>query len=185
MQGGRRLKHELSAFYRGFTLGDGSCFFHSLAQILGLNGYEGKDWESRRVIGHSFRQDILNSKQSYTSWLRRKGFDNVPGILTYDQAKDSETYAEECLINYTASRLNLTLVLVRNRNQAFIRYGKSKQAPVAMLAWIDDCHFEPILRCEVPEKAPTYVLPTCALYNYTTKHLIDPADPLFESMTLL
>ena len=143
---GKVLKHKIfdKRYKRLFMIGDGSCLFHSLSRIFDLEGYTTKTWKERITIGHRFR-DMVVDKQLYQKWLREKGFEGIPGILTYEEAVHPHVMAEECLINFTAWRLDLTLYIVKNEHETYVRYGKDRLAGACILAHIDAVHFEPII----------------------------------------
>ena len=147
---GKVLKHHVfdKQYKRIFTVGDGSCLFHSLARILDLEDYTAKTWKSRVEIGHKFRQQIVQ-RDTYKDWLNQKGFDTtIPGILSYEEAVNPHVMANESLINFTAWRLDLTMYLVKNENETYVRYGKDAEAGACILAHINACHFEPIVPLE-------------------------------------
>lgn len=143
---GKLLKHKVfnKRYKRLFTVGDGSCLFHSLCRIFDLEDYTTKTWKERVKIGHRFRKLVVDPVL-YCTWLREKGFEDLPGILTYEEAVDPHTMAEECLINFAAWRLDLTLYLVKNPNEVYVRFGKDRKAGACILAHIDAVHFEPIV----------------------------------------
>lgn len=181
---GKLLKHEFEGFYRAFTIGDGSCFFHSLAHILNLDDYDTRNWREKQRIGHELRRNVVQPP-AYRDWLRERGFDpSIPGIPTYEEAVDPKRFANECIINFTASRLGVSLVLVRNRNEAYVRRS-SPSSPLAILAWVNDAHFEPILRVRPQEGSTVYVPPPFLDTVCSSKHLLSFDCPILDGIHLL
>lgn len=143
---GKVLKHRIfdEKYKRIYMVGDGSCLFHSLSRIFDLEDYTTKTWKERVEIGHRFRKLVV-TRELYEEWLREKGFEGIPGILTYEEAANPHVMADESLINFTAWRLDLTLYMVKNADEVYVRYGKDPEAGACLLAHIDGCHFEPIV----------------------------------------
>ena len=177
------LKKPLKGLYRAFTLADGSCFFHSLAAILDKDNYSLSDWKARRKIGLRLRKELVNPK-AYEKWVRANGYEGFGGLSTQD-ACDPSVYADDLLIAFCAERLGLSLVLIRNKSEAYVRgVSNSDRTPVALIAYVNNNHFEPILRCE---GAPRVLALTHQVKDtlYATHHLHSARSPYLESLCLL
>jgi len=144
---GRVLRHKLfgAEYERVFTVGDGSCFFHSIALYLDLNDFcaDGKSWSERAADGHQLRRDVLD-RTRYTAWVDDNGFQGL--VLPYEEAVDPKIFADDGLIAYTAFALDLTIFIVKGKSETYVRYGRDRMtSPAIILAHIEDYHFEPIV----------------------------------------
>jgi hypothetical protein len=147
---GVRLTGPLDGLFRAFTLADGSCFFHSLAAALDAGSYALKPWKTRRAIGLELRRRLVGPKV-YRNWLVANGYEEFGG-LTPEEAGDPSVFADDILISFCAQRLGLTLIIIRNKKEAYVRYPKQKNSSIILMAYVNDNHFEPILReCETQQ----------------------------------
>ena len=156
---GQVLRHQVFAqkYERLFMVGDGSCLFHSIATLLDLDSCTTKPWKQRVKAGHKLRRAVVGDGDLYESWLRERGFFGVPGILSVAEAKDPYVWADDTLINFTSWRLGLSLYLVKNSRQTFVRRADGEWA--CLLAHIDQSHFEPIVPVAAAAVPSTYALP--------------------------
>lgn len=175
---GRLLK---SSAFRGFgcerayMLGDGSCFFHSLACIFDLRTVdatqhfcdEATSWKQRQTIGHRLRKYVVET--AYGPWL-----DAVPWGLSMLEARDPATYVDEALICCTSRALRINIYIIQSRDCIYF-YNTDSPWTVVLAHTLQQQHFEPIL-CEKfssPSVVPLKTGPQCCV--------LPNNDPLFSS----
>ena len=125
--------------------------------LVDLDSCTTKPWKQRVKAGHKLRRAVVGDGDLYESWLRERGFFGVPGILSVAEAKDPYVWADDTLINFTSWRLGLSLYLVKNSRQTFVRRADGEWA--CLLAHIDQSHFEPIVPVAAAAVPSTYALP--------------------------
>ena len=130
--------------------GDGSCLFHSLAFIINVSKLRSNIQNRSRCqeIGLRMRKQIMNSAQ----WKR---FGHVTGFTDFqpniDNAKNPRYSAGEYIINFTARRLGLNILVcdeTSSSKQTYIFPCQKPKRPFVCLRWIGRCHFEPIVEVD-------------------------------------
>lgn len=132
------------------TIGDGSCFFHSLCAILNTRGYLSASDYNKRRIAHDFRC-------SFQTHFSRKAWnslqDNFPRHVrrTFQDVKTSfctpHVWAQEEDIKFVSRHLGMNIIFLQvPQNTLFcFMHGNSQLQPTAVIAWVDGGHFEPVM----------------------------------------
>lgn len=127
--------------------GDGSCFFHSIAVLTNYcNIRSCADLTKRIKIGLTLRGKILDKSQ-WKRFNKSTGFEGLSPSL--EKARAPRYYADDFIINFSARRLGLNLLIYDNLSSDVYLFPCSskqhkKKRPYLCLRWIDRCHFEPI-----------------------------------------
>ena len=147
------------------TIGDGSCFFHSVCKALNVKGYRELDGPQRRALIKQFRRGLSDS-------FTEDHYNEISGALvgsnkrTFAQMKEAlgqtPTWADEAMIRYVAAKLGCNIVFMNFGNNANKMYcgvhqsdtlqsvaqcGKPK-SPTIIVAWVDHSHFELVGRID-------------------------------------
>ena len=151
-------------YARLFTEGDGSCFFHSVAAALNWHNYRALRGAEKVAAGLEFRRRVC-SATNYEWFMKKMGID--PGVLTCEdedgeplmmsaeQAACPTNDANELLFRLSATVLGVTVVVVRGPREMYCHPDvPSPEAPCVLVAWVNACHFEPILRLRSSDAHP-------------------------------
>ena len=126
---------------------DGSCFFHSVAILTNFCNIRSCSDDNRRVrIGLELRKQILKASQ-WDRFNKATGFTGLSPPL--EQARAPRDYADDFIINFSARRLGLNLLVYDDTSSDVYLFPCSpkahkKKRPYICLRWIKRCHFEPI-----------------------------------------
>lgn len=148
------------------TIGDGSCFFHSICYALDSQDYVAKPRQERRTMVQKLRKGLAKR-------LTKEDYDRIAGLLVsarmpkpYKEIlrdlENPSTWAEECMIRWTSQVLGLNVVFLNlsdNRNDMYCGVhdagalrSVSKCAlpdvPTVVVAWVDSSHFELVVRID-------------------------------------
>ncbi len=152
------------------TIGDGSCFFHSVCKALDVKGYRSMDSKGRRGMIQSFRSGL---SEAFDETQYEKVCTDLVGTKkrTYDQMKTAlghvPTWADEAMIRYVADKLKCNIVFMNfgnNQNRMYCGVHQAEtlnavancglpQSPTVIVAWIDHSHFELIGRIDSVEES--------------------------------
>ena len=154
------------------TIGDGSCFFHSVCKALNVKKYRDLEGPQRRALIKQFRRGLSDS-------FNEGHYTEINGSLvgsnkrTFEQMKQAlgqvPTWADEAMIRYVSGKLGCNIVFLNfgdnankmycgvhqaNTLQAVAQCGRPK-SPTIIVAWVDHSHFELVGRIDEvgPEKA--------------------------------
>lgn len=145
-------------YYRIGTIGDGSCFFHSICLALNVRKYVSKDTKERQEIAHKMRKILCHR-------ITQHEYDTLNHSTTsFDDFKkkllDPKIWAEEIMIRWTSKHLGLNIIFVNlgdEKNTVFcgvhdkgtaedIARCKEPNTPMVIVAWVGFSHFELICR---------------------------------------
>lgn len=147
------------------TFSDGSCLFHALAFALNYKGCRGVECENlRRAIGIQMRERLVQPN-AWNKFVAEMGFE--AGVApTARAAAHPRIPADDFVINFVSHSLDLCLIVVQMHDSGGGSPGGvfptrdlstlGEHDPVAVLAWIDNNHFEPILRLCNPKHPRKY-----------------------------
>lgn len=123
--------------------GDGSCFFHSIAVLTNYCGIRAhKDKKQRTRIGLELRRKILDAPQ-WNRFNKATGFTGLSPPL--EKARATKYYADDFIINFSARRLGLNLLIFDEVSEDVYLFPCNKRnRPYLCFRWIKRCHFEPI-----------------------------------------
>ena len=137
--------------------GDGTCFFHSLASAVNIDGYLQMDSTERQATGHRFRCDF---ERRLDDDLWAKMVHTSPHNIrqTQKQVKEnfcrSRVWAEETMIKATSMVMGLNIVFIDGNTSSFYcgMKGQPDTQDTVVMLWVNHAHFEPILfmrkRCQ-------------------------------------
>ena len=151
------------------TIGDGSCFFHSLClalnkhEIWNLESYVDSDKERRQKISQILRA-YLSEKLNLSDYeeVAKKMDHNSGEILSYDTLKlkllDSKFWANELIIRWTSKCLNINIIFLNLMENAMFcnvhhsqitkslncksSNGCGGPTQTIIVAWVKHQHFE-------------------------------------------
>lgn len=147
------------------TIGDGSCFFHSVCYALNYKGYCKKPRESRQAIASKLRCNV-GDKLTPDVFEALKATLVTPTQKTYAEVKEllckPSVWAEEIMIKWTSQLLNCNIVFMNVGNNANTMYcgvhdAKTAEAlkkctrpnvPTVVVVWVDHQHFELLVRID-------------------------------------
>jgi len=147
------------------TIGDGSCFFHSICYATNAKDYRDASYSERQKIAHGLREGLARhfTEDAYASILAEAKTSKVPKAFGAMKAAMAEpkTWAEEIMIRWTSSQLGLNIVFLNVGNntnnmycgvhnkvatEAFKRCAPTW--PVVIVVWVDHSHFELLCRLD-------------------------------------
>ena len=147
---GQLLKHSIFAanYIRCFSIGDGNCFFHSLAYALNYNGYRTANKHKRKEIATRFRTEIV-TEEAWQTFLETRGYTEGEGAPVFADAVDYRSHVGDFVYNFVAHRLGIVIVALKSTDNIFLTRDVESITdtdPVVLLAWINDNHYEAICR---------------------------------------
>ena len=147
------------------TIGDGSCFFHSICKSLNLNDYMSCSSEKRKKISGALRQhlsetfneDDFNEIEKTLVGRNKLSFQSIKTKMA-----EPKTWAEEIMIKWTSKVLKANIIFLNlgdNENNMFcgvhdiqtlkdIKTCKEPTKLTVIVAWIGHEHFELIVRID-------------------------------------
>lgn len=151
------------------TIGDGSCFYHSICRAMNVHNYASANHARRRQIAAALR---IALSRLYT----QDDHDGIQGSLvgsskmkSCEQIKtmmlDSKVWAEETMIRWASKALELNVVFLNLGNNVNTMYcgihdtatsesvknSAKLLRPTVVVAWIDNSHFELVVRIDAVE----------------------------------
>jgi len=148
------------------TIGDGSCFFHSVCKALDHHNYSKCRTSKRQDIIRAFRK-VLGDK------FTRNSFDEISKVSKstkrYEEIKemfeDPQVWAEEVMIRWCSEALHANIVFLNLSDNANTMYCgvhdkstaesmkrcEDPKIPTIIVAWINKMHFELIVRIDAVE----------------------------------
>ena len=144
------------------TIGEGSCFYHSLCFCMNLDDYVGtKTEKEKKEITYSFRKQFQDTfTEDVYEELKKvcntsKSFEQI-----YEEIKKPTKWADEVQIRHASNVLNINVMFMDLRKKKVYcgvhsnklmyptRQSQMTQIPTIIVAWINNEHFEPIVRLE-------------------------------------
>jgi hypothetical protein len=147
------------------TIGDGSCFFHSVSRALDYQNYSDKDETGRKKIARALRkalseafttEDYSEIEQTLVT-TNKKSYEDIKRMLS-----EPSTWAEEIMIKWSSKYLGLNIIFLNignNTNEMYcgvhdrrtaesIKRCENPQLPTVIVAWVDHSHFELVVRID-------------------------------------
>ena len=163
------------------TIGDGSCFFHSVCLASNLHNYAAANALARKDIAYQLRRDISDA-------LKEEDFEGKPA--DFQKFKESiiepKTWANEKMIKWASKFMNKNIVFINlsdNKNQLFcgvvheslldaVKKCASHDSGIStiLVGWIDHSHFECIVRIDSVTKD---LVNTTSQFSPTNKKDLD------------
>lgn len=139
----------IGSVVRGGVAGDGSCFFHSAAAAINLDGYLTRSKRHAQRIGQKFRKTFArHMRESEWEALRKASPHNFRKSF-HDVKKSfhvTTEWAEETMIKYVSKKLGINIVFIDSTSNKFYCFihGDRWQEPTIIIMWVDHSHFEPV-----------------------------------------
>ena len=160
------------------TLGDGSCFFHSVCKGLNYKGYNQQDEAGRKRISLGLRTRLSENltENQYNEILKtlvgssKKSYEEIKSMLL-----KPATWAEEIMIKWTAMYMKKNIVFLNvgnNENNMYcgvhdtqtvsaVEACRRPKVPTIIVAWVDHEHFELVGRIDALEEGHHALVKTC------------------------
>ena len=156
---GQILKHSIFAahYIRCFSIGDGNCFFHSLAYAVDYSGYRTANSHTRKNIAIRFRAEIV-TEEAWRTFLENRGYTEGEGAPTFADAVDYRSHVGDFVYNFVAHRLGIVIIALKSTDNIFCTRDVESIAetdPIVLLAWINDNHYEAICKYSEDIEPPT------------------------------
>jgi transposase-like protein len=141
------------------TIGEGSCFFHSLSYALNRNGYVSlKTDEERKRHVHGWRCETFGKSFTEEAYTRFKTDKYKKSFKTCKTNMCNPTaWADEMSIRHAAEVLNVNIIFMDMRKKeaycgmhsdVVLYKPQTTGVPTIIVAWVNNQHFEPIVRIE-------------------------------------
>jgi len=152
-------------FGRVGTIGDGSCFFHSVCLALDLHSYAQSQTKKRKAISGALRSALsqMFTEEEYESIRKtlvspsKKTFQEIQKML-----QNPSTWADEIMIKWASKCLATNIIFLNisdNINQMYcgvhdvtttdaIKRCEDPERPTVIVAWVDHSHFELVVRLD-------------------------------------
>jgi hypothetical protein len=141
------------------TVGEGSCFYHSVAFAMNLQNYCYKTTDKeRQAIVHAWRKDRFAktfTKDIYEAMKPKDTYENV-----IQSIQNPTEWANETHIKHASTILNVNIIFLDIREDSpycgihdrRVLYSPGQaNVPTIIVAWVNRQHFEPIVRIENTE----------------------------------
>ena len=139
-------------FIRGGSVSDGTCFYHTLAQVTNIDDYFHKSEREQGAMGRAFRKKIHDriTEDAWKHFWKKKNVEvslvpDLKGIK--DQMKNPTTWADVFAILWVCDLLDLNLLVFDMESHSLYcgTFEAKIDRPTILMAWIQHAHFEPIL----------------------------------------
>ena len=141
------------------TIGEGSCFFHSVCFALNIDDYAYKKTEAdKKKFVHSWRCDFIGKAFTEDDFkVLRKPSETFKSVKK--RMCSPTSWADETMIRFASKLLNANIIFVDMRKKETycgIHHDKilsktDTSLPTVLIAWVNYEHFEPIVRIDNPE----------------------------------
>lgn len=152
------------------TIGDGSCFFHSVCKATNRPDASGRGYNEQNEAGR--KKIALALRTELSENLTKKAYNEIMETLVGSSNKSYEeiksmllkpaTWAEEIMIKWTAKYLKHNIVFLNvgnNENNMYcgvhdsstlnaVDACKKPRIPTVIVAWVDHEHFELVGRID-------------------------------------
>ena len=135
-------------FARLASHGNGSCFFNSIAACLNWRGYRDMCHAPSVQTGRELRARVV-TEQHWARYGAAVGLDDFGGeteLDTFAQACNPRRPADNLTFALASFVLQLRLLVLVSPQEMYDTAELVREdAPVALIAWLDRVHFEPIV----------------------------------------
>ena len=152
------------------TIGDGSCFFHSLCMALDVQDYVAKNATERKAVAHTLRCKLSKNftEEDYNAIVDTMATKPSASYLDIKrQLCEPATWAEEIMIKWTSKALDTNIIFLNLSDEANTLYcgvhdaataaavkkDQRPEWPTVVVAWIDHAHFELVVRIDDVDKS--------------------------------
>lgn len=150
-----------SCFARLASHGNGSCFWYSIAACLNWRGYRTLAHAPSVRVGRELRARVVTRENwaRYSAAVGLADFGAETELDSFEQAANPRRPSDNLTFALAAHALQLRIVVVVSPDELYDTaelLDDPRSAPVALIAWIDRVHFEPIVATRARET------PACA-----------------------
>jgi hypothetical protein len=155
------------------TIGDGSCFFHSVCLAMNRGGYKDLGNKEKKDIAYALRTELSEAftLEAYNEILKHVLTDTPS---PYESIKEMllkpSTWAEEIMIKWTSKYLKCNIVFLNMSDSNMycgvhdastataVKKCEEPETITIVVAWVNHEHFELIVRLDkVQEEKPVSV----------------------------
>jgi len=129
------------------TIGDGSCFFHSLFtafpkyRALSENGKKQYVYKFRKAIAKKLTYEDFCSLSIFES-MTQHTTDKIPVYEEFTQRlSHPHEWACHYIISYTAYILDINIIVLDDRNRIILNEDKANHLPKIFMLLVNDSHF--------------------------------------------
>lgn len=145
------------------TIGDGSCFFHSVCLAINRDNYKDRSNKEKKDIALALRTDLSGAftLEAYNKILKHVVTDTpTPYELIKEMLLKPSTWAEEIMIKWTSKYLKCNIVFLNLNSYsmycgvhdistaAAIKKCEQPDTITIIVAWVNHEHFELIVRLD-------------------------------------
>tara|TARA_B110000090_G_scaffold134221_2_gene147786 strand:- start:6299 stop:6901 length:603 start_codon:yes stop_codon:yes gene_type:complete len=127
------------------TIGDGSCFFHSVCYAINKDGYIRLNQTEKKLIAHKYRQKFAaqsNKDNMLESLCARRNVCPKQEDLSR-KLMDPKTWADQEMIMWASEVLGKNIVFVDDNKRGPQMYcGVHNDGDTIIILWIKKSHFE-------------------------------------------
>lgn len=173
------------------TIGDGSCFLHSV--LLAFNSeYRKENNAKRKKIVYKLRKDLSNvliekeDDKSYYQNLSRGEIENISKALPDLQINNMKKYLNShrwlniYYLELISNQLNIDILIYNQRSKKFYITGDEeiyhKGRNTIIINYIEDCHFETI-GVKMKSGIKTFFTPDCEIIENIKKEYYRRSSP--------
>lgn len=155
------------SFGRVGTIGEGSCFFHSLCYVTNRDNYAFQSYDDQLKIAHNFR--CTTFKERFTEDEYKKLKKTVPNYeKTYEELIEGfckpNVWADEIMIKFACKLLGYNILFLDFTSSNMYCNVVSQDALDAvhaeqdinqntiLVGWVSRSHFEPIVKIVDPKQ---------------------------------
>lgn len=149
-------------FARVGTIGDGSCFYHSVCFAMNLEDYVNLSSQYKKDLVHKWRKQFATTFTADIYENMKKEFPDT--TKTYQEYLhdfvSSTTWADQVQIKHVSNELNINIMFIDMRDKGpycgmhndRVLYsplnGGNQNINTLIIAWINREHFEPIVKLQ-------------------------------------
>jgi len=145
------------------TIGDGSCFFHSVCLAMNRGGYKDLGNKEKKDIAYALRTELSEAftPEAYKDIMKHVVTDTpTPYALIKEMLLKPSTWAEEIMIKWTSKYLKSNIVFLNLSDSsmycgvhdastaAAIKKCEDPDTMTIIVAWVNHEHFELIVRLD-------------------------------------
>lgn len=147
------------------TIGDGSCFFHSVCLALNRDNYKHEKTERRKEIAIKLRHELSENftEEAYNDILKTLVTKNIKTwALIKEMLAKPSTWAEEIMIKWTSKYLHINVIFLNlgdNENKMYcgvhdtstteaLKACHKPDMITVIVAWVSHEHFELVVRLD-------------------------------------
>jgi hypothetical protein len=137
------------------TIGEGSCFFHSLCFAMNKDGYPALTESDKKKLVHAWRCKTFGDACTKEAFKKHSKNQTEAAFKTFKKKLcNPTTWADETMIRFASELTDTNIVFLDLRNKETycglhhdkVLHGTADPVPTIVVAWVNREHFEPIVR---------------------------------------